>query len=119
MEGNESANELESVETTGKNVDEAIDNALVDLGLERHEVTIEVLAQGRAGLFGIGGEPARVRVSPAPFEEPEGDDVELAVAGPSVALDDRVAECAQVIAGDLLTAGSEASARDRHRGHVR
>ncbi len=78
MEGSESANEPESVEATGKNVDEAVDNALVDLELERHEVTIEVLTEGRAGLFGIGGEPAKVRVSPALLEEPDGDDVELA-----------------------------------------
>lgn len=51
-----------TVEATGKTVDEAIENALVDLGLERHDVSVEVLAEGRSGLFGIGGEQARVRV---------------------------------------------------------
>lgn len=70
--------DLEFVETTGKNVDEAVENALVELGLERHEVTIEVLVQGRAGLFGIGGEQARVRVAPVSLEMPEGDDVAFA-----------------------------------------
>jgi spoIIIJ-associated protein len=68
----------ESVEATGKTVEEAIENGLEDLGLERHEVTIEVLAQGRPGLFGIGGEQARVRLSPVSYEEPEGDDVAYA-----------------------------------------
>lgn len=65
----------ESIEATGKTVDDAVDNALVDLGLERHEVSIEVLSEGRSGLFGIGGESARVRVTPAGAVMPEGDDV--------------------------------------------
>jgi spoIIIJ-associated protein len=65
--------EVQASEGTGKTVDEAIENALAELGLERHEVTVEVLAQGRPGLFGIGGEPARVRVAPVSLELPAGD----------------------------------------------
>ena len=53
-----------SVETTGKTVDEAIDQALTALGLDDEgDVDVEVLSEGRAGLLGIGGEQARVRVS--------------------------------------------------------
>ena len=80
MEGDD-ASEVEAIEATGKNVDEAIENGLVDLDLERHEVAVEVLSEGRAGLFGIGGEPAKVRLTPAPapaqatMETPEGDDI--------------------------------------------
>ena len=78
MEGDD-ASKIESIEATGKNVEEAIENGLVDLDLERHEVTVEVLREGRAGLFGIGGEPASVRLTPAPatatIETPEGDDI--------------------------------------------
>ena len=62
------------VEATGKTVDEAIENALAELELERHQVSIEVLAQGRAGLFGIGGESARVRVALASRDLPVGED---------------------------------------------
>ncbi|MCH8949382.1 MAG: protein jag, partial [Chloroflexi bacterium] len=73
------ANEVEAIEATGKNVDEAIENGLVDLDLKRHEVDVEVLSEGRAGLFGIGGEPAKVRLTPATapatMETPEGDDI--------------------------------------------
>ncbi len=67
-----------AVEATGKNVDEAVDNALAELGLERHEVKVEVLSKGRAGLFGIGGEAAQVRVVPVSFEMPSGDDLAYA-----------------------------------------
>lgn len=67
-----------TVEASGKNVDEAVGNGLAELGLERHEVTIEVLSEGRSGLFGIGGEPARVRLATVSFAQPEGDDVAYA-----------------------------------------
>jgi spoIIIJ-associated protein len=72
------ADAKEAVEATGKNVDDAVENGLAELGLERHDVTIEVLSEGRAGLFGIGGESARVRLVPVSFEMPEGGDVALA-----------------------------------------
>jgi spoIIIJ-associated protein len=69
------ANTPEAVEASGKTVDDAIENGLVDLGLERHEVSVEVMTPGRPGLFGIGGEPARVRLTPASQEAAEGDEV--------------------------------------------
>jgi len=54
---------MESVEVSAKSVDEAIDIALEELGLRRQQVEIEILSPGKAGLLGIGGEPARVRVT--------------------------------------------------------
>ncbi len=54
---------MESVEVSAKTVDEAIDIALEELGLKRSEVEIEVLTPGKPGLFGLGGEQARVRVT--------------------------------------------------------
>ncbi len=78
MEDTGGASGLQPVEQTGKNVEEAVENGLVELGLERHEVTVEVLSAGRPGLFGIGGEQARVRLTPVSFETPEGDDVAYA-----------------------------------------
>lgn len=59
---------MESVEATGRTADEAIENALDELGLERDEVTIEVLAQAGQG------RPARVRVTPLEGIELEYDD---------------------------------------------
>lgn len=54
---------MESVEVSAKSVDEAIDIALDELGLKRSQVEIEILSAGKPGLFGIGGEQARVRVT--------------------------------------------------------
>ena len=54
---------MESVEVSAKSVDEAIDIALEELGLKRQQVEIEILTAGKSGLLGIGGEPARVRVT--------------------------------------------------------
>lgn len=67
-----------AIQATGKTVEEAIENGLVELGLDRHEVAVEVVSQGRAGLFGIGGEAARVRLTPASHGTPEGDEVGFA-----------------------------------------
>lgn len=51
------------IERTGKSVEEAIDNGLKQLGLNRAQVTVEVLSEGSKGLFGlVGGKPARVRL---------------------------------------------------------
>lgn len=65
---------MRSYEETGKTVDEALSNALRRLGLDRDEVTVHVLSEGRAGILGIGAEPARIRVDiPDPGEPLAGD----------------------------------------------
>ena len=53
---------MAGVEGSGRNVEEAIENALAELGASRDEVEVEVLSQGRSGRLGIGGSEARVRV---------------------------------------------------------
>ncbi len=78
MEGG-GAKTTEAIEASGKTVDDAIENGLADLGLERHEVSVEVVTPGRPGLFGIGGEPARVRLTAVSQEAPEGDEVAYAL----------------------------------------
>jgi spoIIIJ-associated protein len=46
-----------------RTVEEAVEAALTELGVERDMVEVEVLAEGSRGLFGlIGGQPAEVRV---------------------------------------------------------
>src|SRR5205814_1076248 len=52
-----------SIEVRGRTKDEAIREALDELGVGREEVEIEVLEEGRAGVFGVGSQDARVRVT--------------------------------------------------------
>ena len=62
---------LKTLEATGINRDDAIENALRQLGLDRDSVSVEVLDNGKKGFLGIGATPARVRVSyEAPDEVP-------------------------------------------------
>ena len=56
------------LEATGDTRDEAIQNALRQLGLDRDDVSVEVLDNGRKGFLGIGATPARVRVT---YEVPD------------------------------------------------
>ncbi|MCY4435703.1 MAG: Jag N-terminal domain-containing protein [Chloroflexi bacterium] len=56
----------ESVEATGKTVEDAIQNALEELGASRDAVTVRVISAGSGGLFGLGGEETRVLVELKP-----------------------------------------------------
>ena len=59
------------IECTGKTADAAIAAALDQLGLAREDVSVEVLELAKPGFLGIGGTPAKVRVSyEAPDEAP-------------------------------------------------
>jgi spoIIIJ-associated protein len=60
----------QSLEFTGKTVDEAVAEGLAQLGLSRSDVSVEILSKGSRGIFGIGSEPARVRLTPAPKPQP-------------------------------------------------
>ena len=57
---------MESIEASGKSVDEAVLQALSRLGKRRDEVEITVLQVPSRGAFGIGSKDARVRVSVRP-----------------------------------------------------
>jgi len=54
---------VESIEASGKSVEEAITQALVRLGKRRDEVDIAVLQEPSRGAFGLGSREARVRVT--------------------------------------------------------
>ena len=57
---------MESIEASGKSVDEAIKQALARLGKRRDEVEITVLQEPSRGAFGLGSKDARVRVTARP-----------------------------------------------------
>lgn len=54
---------MKSVEKTGKTVDNAITDALIELGATTDEVEIQVLERGSKGFLGFGAKDARVRVT--------------------------------------------------------
>ena len=55
--------ESQSIETRGRTTEEAIRSALEQLGVSRDDVDIAVLTEGRLGVFGVGAQEARVRVT--------------------------------------------------------
>ncbi len=57
---------MESIEASGKSVDEAVMQALARLGKRRDEVEIAVLQEPTRGTFGLGSKDARVRVTVRP-----------------------------------------------------
>ena len=63
---------MEWVETTGRTVEEALDAALDELGVDEEDLEYEVLEQPRSGLLGRFGPRARVRarVKPISREKP-------------------------------------------------
>ena len=60
---------LKWIETTGRSEEDAISAALFQLGLDRDDVSVEVIERAKSGFLGFGSNPAKVRVS---YEEVDG-----------------------------------------------
>ncbi len=88
---------MRSVESHGKTVEEAVSQALRRLGCGRDDVEVTVLSEGSRGVFGIGAEMARVRVT---VLESEGQAVAVA---PPVSAEAEPLERLDEIAQDMLT----------------
>lgn len=69
-----------SIECTGKTEEAAIAAGLKQLGLAREEVSVEVLELAKSGFLGIGGNPAKVKVTYEVPDEPEAPAAPAAVA---------------------------------------
>ena len=54
--------------TSGKTIELALEAALTQLGLERDDITYQVLALPKAGFLGFGAQPAKVQVT---YEAPD------------------------------------------------
>ena len=98
--------EMESLEITARTVNEAIEKALARLGKTREDVDISILSEGSRGILGIGGEDARILVSPrepfvVPPPPPEPSARPVRPAGPTVS-SDRVAEVARDVLENIL-----------------
>ncbi len=62
---------LKWIESTGKTEDAAIEAALMKLGMDRDDVSVEVLERAKSGFLGIGSSPAKVKVTYEAPDEPE------------------------------------------------
>ena len=61
---------IKYLEKTARTEDAAIAEALKELGLDRDDVSVEILERAKSGFLGIGASPARVRVSYEAPDEP-------------------------------------------------
>jgi spoIIIJ-associated protein len=77
------------VEATGQDVETAIKNGLARLGASSKDVIVEVLEESSRGIFGLGGKPAKVRltllapVTPPPPPPPPQEAAPPPAAAPS------------------------------------
>ena len=62
---------LKWIESTGKSEEAAIEAALQKLGMDRDEVSVEILERAKSGFLGIGSTPAKVKVTYEAPDEPE------------------------------------------------
>ena len=58
------------IDVTGKTEEEAVRKGLEQLGMDRDDVSVEILERAKSGFLGIGSSPARVRLTYGPEEAP-------------------------------------------------
>ena len=75
---------MESIEASGKSVEEAISLALMRLGKRRDEVDVVVLQEPSRGTFGLGAKEARVRATLRPVSADVGTTAEGGVTRSAV-----------------------------------
>jgi spoIIIJ-associated protein len=68
---------MEGIEITAATVEQAIEKAEVQLGLNRDQLKVEVIREGKSGILGVGGREASIRVTPT---TPPKEDVVKVVA---------------------------------------
>lgn len=71
------------IEVTGKNDEEALAKGLQQLGLDRDDVSVEILERGKTGFLGIGSVPAKVKITYEAPDEPVEEIKEEAEAAPA------------------------------------
>lgn len=58
---------MKSIEISGKNYDDALDNALKDLNCTKDKVDVEIIEEGSKGLFNLfGSKPTKIKVTVKP-----------------------------------------------------
>ena len=88
---------MNSIQMTGKTVEDAIEIAIRELDAERDEVEIDVVSRGKSGVFGIGSESAKVVVTR----------ISKGVLASENVLNDSSSEDVSVSQGDVIENGRE------------
>ena len=101
---------IKTLEKTARTEDDAIAAALAELGLDRDDVSVEILERAKSGFLGIGASPAVIRVSyEVPDEEPAVEEPVVEVAEEiQVAEDDEYAAVRSFLNGLLDRMGVKA-----------
>lgn len=94
---------MDFVVTEGDTIDQAIENALVRLGVERDQISVDILAEGKRGILGFGAQKARIR---AELRKPAADP---ASSGSTADVEPSAAGEAPVPAVDAAALGARAS----------
>ena len=69
---------------TGKTIDLAVEAALAQLGMDRDDVSVQVLQQAKPGFLGFGAQPAKVQVTyQVPDAAPKAKEVKSALGSAS------------------------------------
>ena len=61
---------IKTLEKSARTEDEAIAAALAELGMDRDDVSVEIVERAKSGFLGIGASPAVIRVSYEVEDEP-------------------------------------------------
>ena len=105
---------IKFIDMTGKTEDEAIRRALEQLGLERDDVSVEILERAKAGFLGIGGSPATVRVS---YDDGQPEPVKPEPKSAAPKAEKKPVYCAEVLQKEVRA--REKQEREAKRGERR
>jgi spoIIIJ-associated protein len=100
---------IDEVTVEGPSVEDAIDSALEEMGVQQDAVEYEVLAEPGRGLFGSSGRPARVRVWLKPGAVDSDDDLDDDTDDDELAVDDASSQDVE-LTDDELDAIADAGA---------
>ena len=105
---------IKFIDMTGKTEDEAIRRALEQLGLERDDVSVEILERAKSGFLGIGGLPATVRVS---YDDGQPEPVKPEPKSAAPKAEKKPVYCAEVLQKEVRA--REKQEREAKRGERR
>ena len=105
---------IKFIDMTGKTEDEAIRRALEQLGLERDDVSVEILERAKSGFLGIGGSPTTVRVS---YDDGQPEPVKPEPKSAAPKAEKKPVYCAEVLQKEVRA--REKQEREAKRGERR